>query len=112
MQWEEFRQFKYHDQVILAQSRYSLFHWWICSLWTADSNIDGVVYSNGTYFERGSCVNQNGPQLELLTYLMEKLLDVVVKDIRQLRLTDTEKVCLFAIAFFSDGNLLIIWLLN
>lgn len=64
--WDEFRQFKYHDQVTLAQQQYSLFHYWIISLWTADSNLNGICYSNGTYFERGSSINQNGPQLELL----------------------------------------------
>lgn len=36
---------------------------------------------------------------------MDKLLDTTVKDIRQLNLTETEKVCLFAVAFFSDGKL-------
>lgn len=35
---------------------------------------------------------------------MEKMLDTVVKDIRQLKMTETEKACLFAIAFFSDGK--------
>jgi hypothetical protein len=106
VQLDEFKLFKYQDQIILAQNRYCLFHWWIVSLWTADSNIDGICYSNGAYFERGSTIGQSGPQLQLLIFLMEKMLDSVVKEIRVLQMTDVERMCLFVIALFSDGNLL------
>jgi hypothetical protein len=88
--------------VTLAQNRYYLFSWWLTSLWSADAQLDGICYSNGAYFERGSNVNQVGPQLEVQTSLMDRMLDAAVKDIRALKLTDTERVCLFAIAFFSD----------
>jgi hypothetical protein len=37
---------------------------------------------------------------------MDKMLDTVVKEIRTLKLSETEKICLFTIAFFSDGKLI------
>ncbi|KAI6182736.1 Zinc finger and Nuclear hormone receptor domain containing protein [Aphelenchoides bicaudatus] len=101
--WKEFKSFKYNDQIVFAQNRFSLFHYLFVSIWSAEANINGICYSNGTYFERGGdSVSQSGPQLELQHSLMEKLLDGVVKDICQLNMTETEKICLFAVAFFSD----------
>lgn len=76
-------------------------------MWSAESVLpNSVCYSNGTYFERGTCiVNQNGPKLELLVFLIDKMLDTVVKDTRLLNLTDIEKLCIFVIGFFSEGNI-------
>lgn len=105
MSWEEFQKFNYQDQLILGQNGYSLFHYWMISLWTADAQINGICYSNGTFFERGGFIAQIGqPQLELLFFLVDKMLDTVIKDIRALKLTSTEKICLFAIAFFFEGE--------
>ncbi|KAI6207911.1 Nuclear hormone receptor family member nhr-62 [Aphelenchoides besseyi] len=102
LQFEEFRELRYHDQILLAKSRFYLFHYWISSLWSADTETDAVIYSNGTYFQRGENVNHSGPQLNLSIALMDLMLDTVVREMRALKLNEVERCCLFVIALFTD----------
>ncbi|KAI6241322.1 Zinc finger and Nuclear hormone receptor domain containing protein [Aphelenchoides fujianensis] len=102
LHFEEFQSFKYHDRITLAKSRFYLFNYWISSIWTADCEVDAIIYPNGTYFQRGGDPNQTGPQLNLMTDLMNRMLDTVVRELRSLKLNEVERCCLYVVAFFTD----------
>uniref|UniRef100_A0A914Y328 NR LBD domain-containing protein n=1 Tax=Panagrolaimus superbus TaxID=310955 RepID=A0A914Y328_9BILA len=98
LQLTEFRQLCKDDQLIVAKSRFAAFHWWVCGLWTLDSQKDGICYSNGSYFPKNE-TEQCIPDLQNVT---QKLLTHFVEPLKDLGLTDVERCALFVIALFND----------
>uniref|UniRef100_A0A914DXB6 NR LBD domain-containing protein n=2 Tax=Acrobeloides nanus TaxID=290746 RepID=A0A914DXB6_9BILA len=95
----DFCQLSHEDQIILAKNRFSIFHWWICGNWSAESGRDGVVYGNGAYFPRGSHI-QCVPDINNVA---NKMVTSYVAPLRELQLTDVERCCFLVIALFNDG---------
>jgi nuclear factor 4 len=99
LQLTEFRQLCKDDQLIVAKSRFAAFHWWICGLWTLDSQKDGICYSNGSYFPR----DENEQCIPDPQNVTQKMLTHFVEPLKDLGLTDVERCGLFVITLFNDG---------
>ncbi|KAI1729635.1 zinc finger, c4 type (two domains) domain-containing protein [Ditylenchus destructor] len=87
------------DQIAIARSRFSTFHWWICGVWTAESSKNEICYSNGTYFSR---LHLDG--VTDAHDIPSKILTRIALPFRTHKVDMVEKCCVFAITLFSADD--------
>jgi hypothetical protein len=93
----DFQRLSPDDKIKLAEARYPAYHWFAVANWTVRTNCAGVCYCNETYFPRD-------PGLQCLfdqRKCTERMFHLLVDPLRELALSEEERVLLSVIVIFS-----------
>ncbi|KAI6186171.1 Nuclear hormone receptor family member nhr-62 [Aphelenchoides besseyi] len=93
----EFHEFSCEDQLLIGESRYPSFHWWMAANWTVDSGIDGVCYCNGSYFPRDPALQCVVDQRRCA----DRFLHLLVDPLRAMKITPSERILLATLIVFT-----------
>uniref|UniRef100_A0A0N5AAH7 NR LBD domain-containing protein n=1 Tax=Syphacia muris TaxID=451379 RepID=A0A0N5AAH7_9BILA len=96
--FSDFITMPYQDQIKIAKRRFSPFHWWLVSNWSAQCNCMGVCYSNGTFFPLETS-QQFFPDLRGTA---EAMYTTLLRPLQELQPDLAEQCILFAILIFAD----------